>query len=42
LKLSENKKSDVNFKNELKEAGVIDTIKYVLIPKAKNEVMLRV
>jgi hypothetical protein len=41
LKLSENKKSE-NFKNELKEAGVIDTIKYVTIPKAKNEILIRV
>jgi len=40
--LTESKKTKENFKNELKEAGLIDTIKYVTIPKAKNEILLRV
>jgi hypothetical protein len=26
----------------LKEAGVVDTIKFVTIPKAKNQILLRV
>jgi len=38
----EAKKSQLNFENELKEAGVVDTIKYATIPRAKNEILLRV
>jgi hypothetical protein len=42
LELSGSKKSQINFENELKEAGVVDTIKYATIPRAKNEILLRV